>query len=77
MQKVIGCVEMGLGFAGIFFSGGTQVQTGAYVMADGAIVLAQATNNLKSTPLFHLATDFLSPNIEIPNTNIQYVSPLP
>jgi RHS repeat-associated protein len=77
LQMAIGGVEMGLGFAGIFFTGGTQVQTGAFVMADGAIVLAQGSNKIKCTPFYHLANDFLSPNIAIPNYKIQYVSPLP
>ena len=77
VQMAIGGVEMGLGFAGIFFTGGTQVQTGAYVMADGAIVYAQGSKNIKCTPFFHLAHDFVSPNVAIPNTKIQYVNPLP
>jgi hypothetical protein len=77
VQMGIGGIEMGLGFAEIFFTGGTQVQTGAYVMADGAIVFSQGQDNKKSTPFFHLANDFLCPNIQISNSDIQFVSPLP
>ena len=77
VQKIIGGVEMGLGFGGIFFTGGKQVLTGAYVMADGAIVFSEGSNNKKCTPFFHFANDFASPNIQIPNTKIQFVNPLP
>ncbi len=77
VQKIISSGEMFLGFCGIFFSGGKTVQSGAYLMADGAIVYSAGMDKKKSTPLFHLANDFANPAIAIPDTEIYYVSPLP
>ena len=57
VQMIIGGAEMGLGFVGIFFTNGTQISTGAYVMADGAIVFSEGNNSKKCTPFFHFAND--------------------
>ena len=76
-QKIVGIGEMLLGFGGIFFTGGKAVKTGAWVMADGAIVFSGGMDNEKVTPFLHLGNDFSNPAAKIPNANIYYVSPLP
>ena len=76
-QKIVGIGEMLLGFGGIFFTGGKAVQTGAWVMADGAIVFSGGMDNEKVTPFLHLGNDFANPAAKMPNANIYYVSPLP
>lgn len=77
LQKAFGTSEMILGFAGIFFTEGKCLQTGALVMADGAIVFSKSDQHQKCEPFFHLANDFQNPCISLPNSNVPFVVPFP
>lgn len=77
MQKIMGCIEMVVGFGGIFFTKGICLQSGAFVMADGAIVASASIKNQKCMPFVHMANYFQNPSMKIPNSKFHFASPLP
>lgn len=77
IQEIAGGVEIVVGFLVMFATGGYGVQTGAFMMADGAIVFSEGQNGEKVRPFEYFTNFFVNPHIDIPESDIDFVSPLP
>ena len=74
-QRAVGTVEMVLGGGGLF--SGIAPRTSAFVMADGAHVLASANNDTKANP-GDLYLDLINPIMNLQNNSSNvFTSPIP
>lgn len=72
IQEIAGGVEIVVGFLVMFATGGYGVQTGAFIMADGAIVFSEGQNGEKVRPFEYFTIFFVNPHIDIPESDIDY-----
>jgi len=77
-EMIIGAVG---GVAGAEVTAGKSVQTGIFVMADGAHLIAEATNKRKANPVDMLTILFTPPSQPMTKTqdgrDVPYMPPLP